>query len=182
MNVTMALGIDGPKEQHDKIRQKPGSWDIVIDTARQLQTMKKEYPRLDVQTCTCFMHSNQDVMFEWYDFLKHELKPDKVNFNYIRPPAPDPQELEIDPASYAKLGRMNRGGFAPRRDQESLCGRQRIFQSRCRYLYARLDCQDGGNATSPTEVLCGNCRRGDLRRGNGFFLRKPRTDRQFAGL
>ena len=103
LNVTMALGIDGPKEQHDKIRQQPGSWDIVIDTVRQLQAMKKEYPRLDVQTCTCFMNSNQDVMFEWYDFLKQELKPDKVNFNYIRPPAPDPKELEIDRASYARL-------------------------------------------------------------------------------
>ena len=105
LNVTMALGIDGLKEQHDKIRQQPGSWDIVIDTARQLQAMKKEYPRLDVQTCTCFMNSNQDVMFEWYDFLKQELKPDKVNFNYIRPPAPDPKELEIDCASYARLAR-----------------------------------------------------------------------------
>jgi len=105
LNVTMALGIDGLKEQHDKIRQHPGSWDIVIDTARQLQAMKKEYPRLDVQTCTCFMNSNQDVMFEWYDFLKQELKPDKVNFNYIRPPAPDPKELEIDCASYARLAR-----------------------------------------------------------------------------
>ena len=90
LNVTVALGIDGLKEQHDKIRQKPGSWEIVIDTARQLQAMKKEYPRLDVQTCTCFMNSNQDTIFEWYDFLKYELKPDKVNFNYIRPPAADP--------------------------------------------------------------------------------------------
>ncbi len=105
LNVTMALGIDGPKEQHDIIRQKPGSWDIVIDTARQLQAMKKEYPRLDVQTCTCFMNSNQDVIFEWYDFLKYELKPDKVNFNYVRPPAPDPKELEIDHAQYTRLAR-----------------------------------------------------------------------------
>ena len=105
LNVTMALGIDGPKEQHDKIRRQPGSWDIAIDTARQLQAMKKEYPRLDVQTCTCFMNSNQAVMSEWYEFLKHELKPDKVNFNYIRPPAPDSQELEIDRAGYARLAR-----------------------------------------------------------------------------
>lgn len=44
LNVTVALGIDGLKEQHDKIRQKPGSWDIVIDTARRLQAMKREYP------------------------------------------------------------------------------------------------------------------------------------------
>jgi MoaA/NifB/PqqE/SkfB family radical SAM enzyme len=103
LNVTVALGIDGLKEQHDKIRQKPGSWDIVIDTARQLQAMKREYPRLDVQTCTCFMNSNQDTIFEWYDFVKYQLKPDKVNFNYIRPPAADSKELEIDGARYAKL-------------------------------------------------------------------------------
>jgi MoaA/NifB/PqqE/SkfB family radical SAM enzyme len=103
LNVTVALGIDGLREQHDKIRQKPGSWDIVVDTARRLQEMKREYPRLDVQTCTCFMNSNQDAIFEWYDFLKCELKPDKVNFNYIRPPAADAKELEIDGARYATL-------------------------------------------------------------------------------
>src|ERR1700733_12494274 len=51
LNVTLALGIDGLKEEHDKIRQKPGSWEIVIDTAHHLRGMKTEYPRLDVQTC-----------------------------------------------------------------------------------------------------------------------------------
>jgi MoaA/NifB/PqqE/SkfB family radical SAM enzyme len=106
LNVTVALGIDGLPEQHDKIRRKTGSWETVIDTVRQLQSMKKDYSRLDVQSCTCFMHSNQDTIFEWYDFLKHDLKPDKVNFNYIRPPAADPQELEIDHKRYARLGAM----------------------------------------------------------------------------
>jgi MoaA/NifB/PqqE/SkfB family radical SAM enzyme len=106
LNVTVALGIDGLKDQHEKIRQKPGSWDIAIDTARQLQTIKKEFPRLDVQTCTCFMHSNQDTIFEWYDFLKYDLKPDKVNFNYIRPPSADPIELDIDHSRYAQLAQM----------------------------------------------------------------------------
>ena len=106
LNVTVALGIDGLKEQHEKIRQKPGSWDIAIETARQLQAIKQEYKRLDVQTCTCFMNTNQDTIFEWYDFLKYELKVDKVNFNYIRPPSADPKELEIDHSRYAKLARM----------------------------------------------------------------------------
>jgi MoaA/NifB/PqqE/SkfB family radical SAM enzyme len=106
LNVTVALGIDGLKDQHEKIRQKPGSWDIAIDTARQLQAIKKEYPRLDIQTCTCFMHSNQDTIFEWYDFLKYDLRPDKVNFNYIRPPSADPVELDIDHSRYARLAQM----------------------------------------------------------------------------
>src|SRR5215208_1094993 len=106
LNVTVALGIDGPKQEHEKIRQKPGSWDIATDTARQLQAIKKEYPRLDVQTCTCFMNSNQDTIFEWYDFLKYDLKPDKININYIRPPSKDPNELNFDHNRYAKLSQM----------------------------------------------------------------------------
>src|SRR5262252_3237015 len=106
LNVTVALGIDGLKEDHESIRQKPGSWDIVIDTARKLQTIKKEKPRLDIQTCTCFMNSNQDRIFEWYDFLKFELRPDKVNFNYIRPPSARPKELLIDKSRYDKLSHI----------------------------------------------------------------------------
>ena len=106
LNVTVALGIDGLKEPHEKIRQKPGSWDIAIDTARQLQTIKQDRPKLDIQTCTCFMHSNQDTIFDWYDFLKYELQPDKVNFNYIRPPSADPIELDIDHSRYARLAQM----------------------------------------------------------------------------
>jgi len=106
LNVTVALGIDGLKEDHESIRQKPGSWDIAIDTARKLQAIKKEYPRLDVQTCTCFMNSNQDRIFEWYDFLKHDLKPDKVNINFIRPPSARPKELIIDKTRYDELTHM----------------------------------------------------------------------------
>lgn len=106
LNVAVALGLDGLKEQHEKIRQKPGSWDIAIDTAHKLQEIKKKYNRLDIQTCTCFMHSNQETIFAWYDYLKYELKPDKVNFNYIRPPSADPIELDIDHSRYARLARM----------------------------------------------------------------------------
>lgn len=106
LNVTVALGIDGLKEEHEKIRQKPGSWDMAIDTARQLQQVQRELPRLDVQTCTCFMHSNQDRIFEWYGYLRDELRPDKMNFNYIRPPSARPEELDIDLGRYRRLARM----------------------------------------------------------------------------
>ena len=38
--------------------------------------------------------------------MKYDLKPDKVNFNYIRPPSADPVELDIDHSRYAKLATM----------------------------------------------------------------------------
>jgi MoaA/NifB/PqqE/SkfB family radical SAM enzyme len=107
LNVSVALGIDGMKAAHEKIRRKEGSWDKAIHTARTLQQMKKEqYPRLDIQTCTCVMHSNEDTIFDWYDFLKYDLKPDKVNINYIRPPSADPTELNFDHRRYAELSQM----------------------------------------------------------------------------
>jgi MoaA/NifB/PqqE/SkfB family radical SAM enzyme len=106
LNVTIALGIDGLKDQHEKIRQKEGSWDKAIHTARTLKEMKKEFPNIDVQTCTCVMNSNQDTIFDWYDFLKYDLKPDKININYIRPPSKDPNELNFDHARYARLSQM----------------------------------------------------------------------------
>lgn len=107
LNVTVALGIDGMKEAHEKIRGKEGSWDKAIHTARTLQQMKREqYPQLDVQTCTCVMRSNEDSIFDWYDFLKFDLRPDKVNINYIRPPSADPVELEFDHNRYAQLSHM----------------------------------------------------------------------------
>lgn len=106
LNVTVALGIDGLKDEHEKIRQKPGSWDLVIDTARQLQNLKKSFPRLDVQTCTCLMHSNQERIFDWYEFLKRDLQPDKINVNYIRPPAARSEELDIDLDRYWRLSRQ----------------------------------------------------------------------------
>jgi hypothetical protein len=49
------------------------------------------------------MNSNQDRIFDWYDFLKNDLKPDKVNVNYIRPPSAVPHELEIDIGRYHRL-------------------------------------------------------------------------------
>jgi len=106
LNVTIALGIDGMKDAHEKIRRKEGSWDKAIYTARMLKEMKKEFSNLDVQTCTCVMRSNEDTIFDWYDFLKYDLKPDKVNINYIRPPSADPNELNFDHNRYAQLSQM----------------------------------------------------------------------------
>lgn len=106
LNVTVALGIDGLKEEHEKIRGKAGSWEKAIGTARMLQEIQREIPRLDVQTCTCFMNSNQDRIFEWYGFLRDDLKPDKINVNYIRPPSANAKELEIDISRYRKLAAM----------------------------------------------------------------------------
>src|SRR2546423_1107504 len=63
LNVTVALGIDGLKEQHEKIRQKHGSWDIAIDTARQLQTIPKTKEEQKPQR-TCYAGTAAAVIYD----------------------------------------------------------------------------------------------------------------------
>jgi len=129
LNVTVALGIDGLKEEHEKIRQKAGSWDIAIDTARKLQEIKRENPKLDIQTCTCFMNSNQDRIFDWYNFLKFDLKPDKVNVNYIRPPSAVPKELEIDLSRYRQLAKLIDEDSRSQAIKNSYSGKSGVFKA-----------------------------------------------------
>jgi MoaA/NifB/PqqE/SkfB family radical SAM enzyme len=129
LNVTVALGIDGLKEEHEKIRQKVGSWDIAIDTARKLQEIKKEHPKLDIQTCTCFMNSNQDRIFDWYNFLKYDLKPDKMNVNYIRPPSAVPKELEIDLSRYRQLAKLIDEDSRSQAIKNSYSGKSGVFKA-----------------------------------------------------
>jgi len=129
LNVTVALGIDGLKEEHEKIRQKPGSWDLAIDTARKLQEIKKENPKLDIQTCTCFMNSNQDRIFDWYNFLKYDLKPDKMNVNYIRPPSAVPKELEIDLSRYRQLAKLIDEDSRSQAIKNSYSGKSGVFKA-----------------------------------------------------
>ena len=178
LNVTVALGIDGLKEDHESIRQKPGSWDIAIDTARKLQEIKKEYPRLDIQTCTCFMNSNQDRIFEWYDFLKHDLKPDKVNFNYIRPPSARPKELIIDKARYDKLSHMISEDSRHAAIKNNYAGDAGFFKAAIDIYMHELDREDRARRPAAAAVLGGNRRRGDLRRRHGFELRDSGSGRQ----
>src|SRR5205807_8400006 len=78
LNVTVAKGINGLQQQHDKIRQKAGSWSIAIEKASKLKAMKKQYPQPDLQTKTWLIHSNQDTKYQRNDFRKPDLKPDKV--------------------------------------------------------------------------------------------------------
>ena len=131
-----------------------------------------------MQTCTCFMNSNQDTIFEWYDFLKYDLRPDKVNFNYIRPPSADPVELEIDHSRYAKLANMIDDDSRHAAIKNNYGGKQGFFKAAIDiYMHGLIAKKTQLNAKSPDEVLRGHCPK---------FLalkkqRRPGTEQQQRG-
>ncbi|MEJ7710731.1 MAG: hypothetical protein WKF84_12900 [Pyrinomonadaceae bacterium] len=106
LNVAVALGIDGLKDQHEKIRRKPGSWDkadrhSAPTASYQARTAATGHPNLHL-----FYALESKTRSSSGTTSKYDLKPDKVNFNYIRPPSADPVELDIDHARYGKLAHM----------------------------------------------------------------------------
>jgi len=52
------------------------------------------------------MNSNQDTIFEWYDFLKYDLRPTKLTSITFAHTSADPVELDIDHSRYKKLAGM----------------------------------------------------------------------------
>jgi hypothetical protein len=100
------------------------------------------------------MNSNQDTIFEWYDFLKYDLKPDKVNFNYIV----RRQQIRKSSTSITRATRSSAQMIdddSRTRDQEQLRRQSRFLQSRDRHLHARADREDAGNADRADDLLRG---------------------------
>jgi hypothetical protein len=91
------------------------------------------------------------------------LKPDKVNFNYIRPPSADPKEFDIDHSRYAKLAQMIDDDSRHAAIKNNYGGKAGFLQSRDRYLHARPDREDAGNADRADDVLRRDRGRSDLR-------------------
>ena len=97
----VALGVDGLKEDHEKDSRQSRKLGQNHRHRASTAGIQKRFPRLDVQTCTCFMNSESRIASsEWYDFLRYELKPDKSTSNYPFVRRQRPQELNIDLSRY----------------------------------------------------------------------------------
>lgn len=90
LHLTWSLSIEGPAEYNNSIRHtKAKNWDAwqnTIDTMNGLKLMRQEfdYQELDIQLCTVCTPDNHEMMGEWYDSIKNDLKPDKWNLNLMR--------------------------------------------------------------------------------------------------
>lgn len=90
LHLTWSLSIEGPKAVNNRIRYAGGSqWDAWQNTVDAMEGMKAirerfGYRALDVQLCTVCSPDNVDILHEWYETVRDELRPDKWNLNLMR--------------------------------------------------------------------------------------------------
>jgi MoaA/NifB/PqqE/SkfB family radical SAM enzyme len=114
--------LDGLEKVHDDIRGRPGVFSRAVETIRSLAAARERFPRLDLQTCSVFMADNQDSFDDLLDFIRDDLKPDKVAINLIRQDPRDPSLLQVSLDRYEAVTQRLR--------EETFCGR---FQNKFRH-------------------------------------------------
>ncbi len=106
--LTVGIGIDGLSSEHDHIRAKRGAFDHALNTFEALVGLKRDYPLLDVQTCSVLMSENPGGLHALLDFIRDRLKPDRVSVNLIRQQPRDPRLLEVSLEVYESVCRRIR--------------------------------------------------------------------------
>lgn len=69
-NIIVKLSLDGLFEQHDQLRQTPGSFAKTMETYRQLSSLCGTYKNLQLGVNTVFCSDNQDQMEEISRFVQ----------------------------------------------------------------------------------------------------------------
>ena len=71
--VAVTLSLDGYRELHDKIRGIPGNYDKVIDMARRLKALQKEYPNLFFVFGYTLNKYNQGQFEKTFEMVKQDI-------------------------------------------------------------------------------------------------------------
>ncbi len=71
--VSITLSLDGYREMHDKIRGVPGNFDKVMDMAKRLYELKKEYKSLFFVFGYTMSKFNQGMLEKTYESVKAEV-------------------------------------------------------------------------------------------------------------
>ena len=103
LNLCIGISLDGLEQVHDEIRGKKGAFSRAVKTFQELSARRETFPRLDLQTCSVLMAENQASFDDLLDFIRDDLKPDKVSLNLIRQEPRDPSLLDVSVNRYEEI-------------------------------------------------------------------------------
>jgi len=102
-NLTVDLSLDGLGADHDYIRNRPGIFQAVNATFRELQRIKARERRLNLCIDITVSTFNEDKLGPLYDYVVRELGPDIINALYIRGEPREPTAKNIGLDRYREL-------------------------------------------------------------------------------
>ena len=91
INLSINMSIDGIGEDHDKIRGLKNSFKNMVETYKQVKELQKIYKKLNAQTASVLMLSNQDKMKELLDWIDSNMNISEHGLMLSRGDSPTPE-------------------------------------------------------------------------------------------
>ncbi len=99
----LSISIDGFGKEHDRIRKHPGGFDKALQTATELNRLKKHISNFSLSVATVFSQQTQDSLEDLIDFLHGLHLFDILSVLCIRGNPRDFQLMNIDMTKYKNI-------------------------------------------------------------------------------
>lgn len=83
-NFVITLSLDGIGSLHDKIRGVKGNFKKFLETYKELDKLRKNYPNLHIGVNTVINNLNQNHIKEIYEYVKKNIKVESHTFELVR--------------------------------------------------------------------------------------------------
>lgn len=109
IDYAVDISIDDLGQRHDDIRREPGLFERALYTYRELEKIKKLYPKFNLNIGITVSSYNQDNLDEIHGFLTKELKVRNINQLLVRGQAKEPSSKNVDINKYAEFSKKLEG-------------------------------------------------------------------------
>ena len=105
IDYAVDISIDDIGERHDEIRREKGLFERAVYTYRELEKLKKIYPKFNLNIGITISAYNQDNLDEIYEFFVSDLKAANINQLLVRGEASEPGSKNVDINKYARFSK-----------------------------------------------------------------------------
>lgn len=105
IDYAVDISIDDIGERHDYIRREKKLFEKAVYTYKELEKVKKIYPKFNLNIGITISSYNQNNIDEIYKFLISDLKVKNINQLLVRGEAMEPNSKDVDINKYADFSR-----------------------------------------------------------------------------
>ena len=100
--VVVKVSLDGIGDEHDRIRNTPGSFAKALETWKELERLGRDYANLQIGVNTVFCRENQDSMDAIIDFVDGLPGCETHTISLVRGDPADAAVKDVDPEKYRR--------------------------------------------------------------------------------
>jgi MoaA/NifB/PqqE/SkfB family radical SAM enzyme len=101
--LRLVFSIEAVGQEHDRIRNMPGSYDKIVDSYRKIAPLRKKYPNLVLDANSVFTAQSEGSLKETIRHLDEEFEFDNLSITYARGDIQDPELQKTSMEKYLQV-------------------------------------------------------------------------------